>query len=120
MKVEDYKMALGILEIEILNTMWILQKENEDVNISVKDIVEKMDKKGLVRAYTTIKTVMDRLSQKELLVRYRVGKKFYYKTVSDKEEMAKNALSELLNQFFNGSKLELIQFLEKDLTLVTK
>ena len=32
---------------------------------------------------------MDRLSSKELLVRYRVGKKFYYKSVMDKEEIAK-------------------------------
>lgn len=113
-------MALGLLEIEILNTMWNLQKENEDCNISVKDIVENMESNGLTRAYTTVKTVMDRLSQKELLVRYRVSKKFYYKTVLDKEEMAKTAVDELLSQFFDNNKLELIKFIEKDLDLISK
>lgn len=67
-------MSLGTLEFEILNSIWKLQAIDEDMNISVKDVVDNMSANGLERAYTTVKTVMDRLSSKDLLVRYRAGK----------------------------------------------
>lgn len=112
-------MALGTLEIEILNSIWNLQTIDEDMNISVKDVVDNMMENGLKRAYTTVKTVMDRLSSKDLLVRYRAGKKFFYKTVMDKEEMATVAIKEVSTQFFNGSDIDLMRFIEsKCLNLV--
>ena len=60
-------MSLGTLEFEILNSIWKLQAIDEDMNISVKDVVDNMSANGLERAYTTVKTVMDRLSSKDLL-----------------------------------------------------
>jgi len=113
-------MTLGSLEIEILNTIWTLQSNYEDINISVKDIVDYLSQKGIKRAYTTVKTVMDRLSAKELLVRYRSGKKFYYKTIMDKDEMIKNAIEEILGQFFNGNHMNLVQFIEKEFLNLVK
>lgn len=107
-------MSLGTLEIEILNIIWQIQKEDEDRNISVKDIVDYLSQKNIERAYTTVKTVMDRLSTKELLVRYRAGKKFYYKSVMDKEEMAKVAIQDMLKKFFNGESVNLIRFIEQE------
>ncbi len=105
-------MALGSLEIEILNSVWKLQSLDEDMNISVKDVVDNMSENGMERAYTTVKTVMDRLSSKELLVRYRAGKKFFYKTVMDKNEMAIVAIKEISNQFFDGNDVEMMHFIE--------
>jgi len=113
-------MSLGTLEVEVLNIIWQIQKENEDKNISVKDIVDYLSQKKITRAYTTVKTVMDRLSLKELLVRYRVGKKFYYKSVMDKEEIAKIAIEEVLNQFFIGSGVSLVHFIEKEFVDLVK
>lgn len=106
-------MSLGSLEIEILNSVWKLQSIDEDMNISVKDVVDDMMNSGLQRAYTTVKTVMDRLSSKELLVRYRAGKKFFYKTVMDKNEMAITSIKEISNQFFNGNISEMLHFIEE-------
>jgi len=113
-------MSLGTLEVEILNIIWQIQKEDEDKNISVKDIVDYLSQKEITRAYTTVKTVMDRLSSKELLVRYRVGKKFYYKSVMDKEEIAKIAIEEVLNQFFSGNRVNLMHFIEKEFVNLVK
>ena len=107
-------MSLGSLEIEILNSVWKLQSIDEDMNISVKDIVDDMAENGLERAYTTVKTVMDRLSSKELLVRYRAGKKFFYKTVMDKNEMAVAAIKEISSQFFDGDDRRMLQFIEAE------
>lgn len=106
-------MSLGSLEIEILNSVWKLQSIDEDMNISVKDVVDDMMQSGLQRAYTTVKTVMDRLSSKELLVRYRSGKKFFYKSVMDRNEMAISSIKELSSQFFNGDINEMLHFMEE-------
>ena len=114
LKHEVIYMSLGSLEIEILNSVWKLQSIDEDMNISVKDIVDDMAENGLERAYTTVKTVMDRLSSKELLVRYRAGKKFFYKTVMDKNEMAVAAIKEISSQFFEGDDRRMLQFIEAE------
>lgn len=114
LKHEVIYMSLGSLEIEILNSVWKLQAIDEDMNISVKDVVDDMSENGLERAYTTVKTVMDRLSSKELLVRYRAGKKFFYKTIMDKNEMAIAAIKEISSQFFEGDDRKMLQFIESE------
>ena len=106
-------MISGLLEIEIMNSVWSLQTKDEDMNISVSEVVEYLEKQDISRAYTTIKTVMDRLSSKDLLVRYRDGKKFYYRSTFDKEEVASETLKEIAGQYFNGDYVEMLRFVEK-------
>lgn len=111
---EENNMICGILEIEILNSIWNLQNQDEDMNISVAEVVECLNKNNLDRAYTTIKTVMDRLVSKDLLVRYKSGKKFFYRSTLDRDEVAKDTIKEVANNFFNGSQIELLRFIEKE------
>ena len=66
-KVEEY-MVCGKLEIDILNSFWNLTANDEDRDISIQDIVDELALNGIERAYTTIKTVMDRLTVKSVLV----------------------------------------------------
>lgn len=106
-------MISGLLEIEILNSIWALQKQDEDANISVADIVAHLEKNNVPRAYTTIKTVMDRLSSKDLLVRYRDGKKFYYRSTFDREEIARETLKEVAQNFFSGDYVHMLKFAQK-------
>ncbi len=112
-KVEEY-MVCGKLEIDILNSFWNLTSNDEDRDISIQDIVDELALNGIERAYTTIKTVMDRLTVKSVLVRYKVGKKFYYKATMNKEEMAMDAVKTVAEQFFNGNYVDLIKFVEKN------
>lgn len=108
-------MACGSLEIEILNTFWNLTSVDEDADISIQDIVNELSNNGVERAYTTIKTVMDRLVSKSILVRYKVGKKFFYKATMDKREMALDMLNEFTNNFFNGNRAEMVRFVEREM-----
>lgn len=108
-------MVCGSLEIEILNTFWNLTSADEDIDISIQDVVDELSKNGTERAYTTIKTVMDRLVTKSILVRYKVGKKFFYKATMDKREMALDMLNEFTNNFFNGNHAEMMRFVEKEM-----
>jgi len=107
-------MVCGKLELEILNTFWDLSAQDEDKDISIQDVVDYLSKSGLNRAYTTIKTVMDRLVAKSILVRYRVGKKFFYKVTMDKTEMAFEAVRDLSNNFFDGSYIKMLKFIETE------
>lgn len=111
---ENIIMFYGILEIEIMNIIWALQAKDEDANISVADIVNELANNNIDRAYTTVKTVMDRLVGKEVLVRYKADKKFFYRTTIEKEEAAKNAIDTISEQFFNGSRTQMLRFIEKE------
>lgn len=106
-------MIYGQLEIEIMNVIWDMQEENEDVNISIADIVSALTRNNLCRAYTTIKTVMDRLVTKEILVRYKNGKKFFYKSTIDRDEACKQVMDTISSQFFSGSYVKMIKFIER-------
>ena len=108
-------MVCGSLEIEILNVFWNLNSENEDRDISIQDVVDELSANGTQRAYTTIKTVMDRLVTKSILVRYKVGKKFFYKVTMDKREMALDMLHEFTNNFFDGNYADMMRFVEREM-----
>ncbi len=57
---------------------------------------------------------MDRLVSKSILVRYKVGKKFFYRVTMDKREMALDMLNEFTNNFFNGDYVEMMRFVEHE------
>ncbi len=106
-------MTCGKLEIEILNTFWSLSSVEGVNDITIQDVVDNMEQHGIVRAYTTVKTVMDRLVAKSVLVRYKKGKKFLYSTTMSKAEMAQESLNEVAYQFFGGNYSEMQEFIEK-------
>ena len=107
-------MACGFLEMEILNTFWALTAENEDRDISIQNVVDELSSNGVERAYTTIKTVMDRLVSKSILVRYKTGKKFFYKVTMDKREMALEMMKEFTDNFFEGDVSKMVRFVERE------
>ncbi len=107
-------MACGSLEIDILNSIWRMTEESEDRDISIQDIVDDLAANGVDRAYTTIKTVMDRLTVKSVLVRYKSGKKFYYKAAMNKDEMARDSIKLIADQFFGGNHIAMLHFIENE------
>lgn len=107
-------MSYGVLEIEIMNSIWNLHEKDEDANISVSDIVDSLNDNEVSRAYTTIKTVMDRLVAKGILVRYRNNKKFFYRSTLDKNEAAKKAIEDVSSRFFGGNSIQMLRFIEKE------
>ena len=97
----------GSLESAILGALWNLEK-NEIYTNSVKDVYEILSRNDdEKRAYTTIKTVMDRLHEKKVLLRYKEGKKFYYRTVYSNHETISRALVEIANRYCQGDLRQL-------------
>lgn len=92
----------GSLENEIMKTIWMIEEISE-TDVSVNEVQDYLNRTtDTVRAYTTMKTVMDRLVEKNMLVRYKKGKKFFYKSVSSRDEMAQQAIQKLVSQYFNN------------------
>lgn len=54
-------------------------------------------------AYTTVMTVLERLSRKGMVTRQKSGRSFRYTPARDREEMRSVAIARLVEQFFDGS-----------------
>ncbi len=107
----------GSLENEILNAVWTMEEKGVITkNISVSEVLNEINNNGSIRAYTTVKTVMDRLVDKHLLRRQKSGKKFCYKSVESREKMAETAINKLAGQYFNNDVRSLMRALEKQCT----
>lgn len=99
----------GSLESIILNALWELERAGVYKN-SVKDVFNYIcASETTKRAYTTVKTVMDRLYEKEILLRIKQGKKFYYRTAYSDVDIIMNSLKKIAHQYCNGSMDRLIE-----------
>ncbi len=99
----------GSLESIILGALWELEAEGMYKN-SVKDVFDYISSSEKTkRAYTTIKTVMDRLYEKEVLIRIKQGKKFFYRTAYSNTDVVSNALKKIALQYCNSDMNKLIQ-----------
>ncbi len=98
----------GSLESIILNALWELETQGVYKN-SVKDVFDYIcASENTKRAYTTVKTVMDRLFEKEVLLRIKQGKKFYYRTAYSNTDIIANSLKKIAVQYCGGDINKLI------------
>lgn len=102
----------GDLENIILNALWDLESD-DDARIYVGDIQEKIKSPNKKWAYTTVKTVLDRLVDKEIAVREKDGKKYLYRSVVNRDEAGMMALKKVVRQYFKNDVGELIACLDK-------
>ncbi len=107
-------MISGSLENEIMNAVWTIE-ENSATDISVADVAEFINKNSSAKkAYTTVKTVMDRLVDKEYLNRIKTGKKFCYTSTSSRTDSARTAMRNLASRYFNNDMQSFMKALEKE------
>lgn len=116
----DYK--CGDLENIVLNAVWSMEEPEQDY-ICVCDVQQRINfVESKNWAYTTVKTVMDRLVEKALIIRFKKGKKYFYKSVLSREEMAKDAMKKLSKQYFHNDMSELkkmaVSLCEEELTKI--
>jgi len=88
--------ALGPLEHQIMDIVWIQQKS------TVYSVVAELSKKKKL-AYTTVMTVMTRLAKKGVLSRQKKGKTYFYMPSESKDQfihdVVKNTISKLVDMF---------------------
>jgi predicted transcriptional regulator len=87
---------LAPLELECLSVLWPLGEG------TVRDIHRALAATR-PRAYTTVMTIMDRLEQKGIVARRKVGKAFRYQAKLSAEEARLKAVEKIVEGFFDGS-----------------
>lgn len=93
------------LELECMKVVW---ERNE---ASVRQIREQLAAERRPLAYTTVETIMDRLTRKGVVARRKVGKAHRYTPVYQKAEARAQAVEALVEHFFDGSRPALVAHL---------
>lgn len=86
---QGLRKALGDLEADIMEVMWQRQKA------SVRDVCDCLEKDREI-AYTTVMTVMSRLSDKGLLGKDKDGKSYIYYPAISRREFGRSFVNSLL------------------------
>ena len=87
---------LAPLELECLSALWPMGEG------TVRDIHRALAA-SRPRAYTTVMTIMDRLEQKGIVARRKVGRAFLYQARLSAEEARLKAVEKIVQGFFDGS-----------------
>ena len=95
------KERLAELELECMKVLW------KYPGASVAQV-----RAGLPRplAYTTVMTVLDRMSAKGLVERHKNGRAYLYTAALDLETARRNAVSRLAARFFDGDPTALARY----------
>lgn len=84
------------LELQCLAALWTLGQGN------VQAVRDQLASKRTL-AYTTVMTMLDRLTRKQVLSRKKVGRSFVYTPLVSRDEIRHLALRELTDSLFDGS-----------------
>jgi len=93
------------LELICLSALWSLGQGN------VKQVRQSIAGSRPL-AYTTVMTVLDRLSRRGLITRRKAGRAFVYSPAVSRDAMRRLALKEFLDSYFESSPDELLRFLQ--------
>jgi BlaI family penicillinase repressor len=96
---------------ELFETEWaILKVVWEKQPVTAPDVQEALVKQKKW-AYTTVKTLMDRMVKKQLLGAKKIRNLYVYTAVITKAEAMKRELKRTLKRAFNGAFTPMVQFL---------
>lgn len=96
------KLGFGELELSILKVVRELGR------VSVRDVYKTLGSEG---SYTTIMTVMSRMTDKGELMREKEGKQHFYWINSKNEAPSKNILKRIQDKIFGGKSTALVSYL---------
>src|SRR3984957_8933200 len=102
---------LAPLELDCMNTLWPMGEA------SVRQIRDQLAGR-LPRAYTTIMTIMDRLARKGVVERRKTGRNYVYRANLSAEEARAQALGQVVDGFFGGSKEAVLRQLNSGIEAV--
>lgn len=95
-------LELAPLELECMTMLWRLEEG------TVREIRDALAVRR-PRAYTTIMTIMDRLTRKQIVARHRVGRAWRYQANLSRQEARTHAIAQVVESFFGGSTEELVE-----------
>ena len=94
------------LEMLCLKALWSLGEGNVGE-------VRRLVGESKPLAYTTVMTVLDRLSRRNIVSRHKAGRAFVYAPLMSRDSIRRLALKEFVDGFFDGSEEKLAAFLRR-------
>ena len=85
----------GPLELAIMQRLW------QNSPADVRAVLSSLETEGSNAAYSTVKTVMERLTKKGELTREREGRQYVYTPVRTRAETQAQAAHGMVNDLFN-------------------
>jgi BlaI family penicillinase repressor len=99
-------------EWDLLEAVWSLEPT------TARDVTEKLEEqRGW--AYSTVKTLLDRMVAKGLLVTNKVGSVYQYSSAVARDDLARTSWKRLVERVFGGSNVPALQFVAAN-TKLTK
>lgn len=92
-------------ELEILKVLW------EQGPLTVRDVMEVLNRTSPERAYTTVMSLMNIMTDKGLLKRTPQGRAFIYAAKAARDKTLGNMVNDLLGRAFAGSASALVAHL---------
>ncbi len=99
-------------EEEIMQILWEMEETN------VAGIIEKMPEPK--PAYNTVSTIVRILESKGFVDHKKKGKGYNYFPTLDKETYSNQSITQLMNNYFNGSFKSMVSFFMKKNEMSTK
>lgn len=100
------------LELECMKALWALGEANSGgEGITVREIREMVAATHRRLAYTTVETIMDRLTRKGYVTRQKKGRAHRYTAVYELVKARAEGVVMLLDHFFGGSRRALEAYL---------
>lgn len=93
------------MELQCLKVLWTLGEGN------VRAVQEALAPQHRL-AYTTVMTLLERLTKKGGLSRRKAGRSFIYKPLLDRDTMRRRAVSDLMANLFEGSPELLVAYVQ--------
>jgi predicted transcriptional regulator len=94
------------LELEVMKILWAL------ADATVGDVQEQL-KPTRPLAYTTVMTVLDRLTRKHVVTRRKRGRGYVYRPALSREVARELALDRLLNDYFADNPENLLAYVRR-------
>lgn len=94
------------LEWELMNTVW----KFKDHPITVRQVLERAYPNG-EKAYTTVQTIMNHLTEKGFLLRKKIGPVNVYSPNVSAVKTKKNEMHRFVDKVFDGSFFNLANYL---------
>jgi len=102
--------TLGPLEMQVLGLF------DSAEPASVSDVQQRLAKGGAEYAYTTVMTVLARLSEKGVLRREKQGNRYYYRTTPRDRALKRGLLQKMQRALFSDRVSPVAALLDEDLT----
>lgn len=92
------------LEMQVLSVLW------EHGPLTVREILNRLPD-GKDRAYTTVLTIMQGMTKKELVTRTKEGTAHVFHPAVSRDEILQPVMSRLLRNVFGGNPSQVVQAL---------